>query len=317
MNKVFRSALLLGAVVAVTSCETDDVESPVMQPSLTLSAASTTLDEDLSTTTITVGLSETTDEDVNVTLDIAGTATEDMDYTLTGTSVTIPAGDQSAAIQLTTLQDTLAENNETIEISIGTATGASFETTSTLAIIIQDDDGGSGVTVNLILNEILYDPSNSGLEGDANGDGSYAQSEDEFIELVNLSTTDLDMSGFEIYDAENLVAGTPNHTVPANTIIAPGKALVIFGGGTPTGTFGGATVQTSTFGDLNLNNSGDTLTVMDASGSVILTFDIEPLSNNPNESYTRNPDLTGEFEQHGENTSLLFSPGTKIDGTSF
>ena len=317
MNKVFRSALLLGAVVAVTSCETDDVESPVMQPSLTLSAASTTLDEDLSTTTITVGLSETTDEDVNVTLDIAGTATEDMDYTLTGTSVTIPAGDQSAAIQLTTLQDTLAENNETIEISIGTATGASFETTSTLAIIIQEDDGGSGVTVNLILNEILYDPSNSGLEGDANGDGSYAQSEDEFIELVNLSTTDLDMSGFEIYDAENLVAGTPNHTVPANTIIAPGKALVIFGGGTPTGTFGGATVQTSTFGDLNLNNSGDTLTVMDASGSVILTFDIEPLSNNPNESYTRNPDLTGEFEQHGENTSLLFSPGTKIDGTSF
>ena len=125
------------------------------------------------------------------------------------------------------------------------------------------------------------------------------------------------MSGFEIYDAENLVAGTPNHTVPANTIIAPGKALVIFGGGTPTGTFGGATVQTSTFGDLNLNNSGDTLTVMDASGSVILTFDIEPLSNNPNESYTRNPDLAGEFEQHGENTSLLFSPGTKIDGTSF
>ena len=59
------------------------------------------------------------------------------------------------------------------------------------------------------------------------------------------------------------------------------------------------------------------MTLKDANGNVILTFDIEPLSNNPNESYTRNPDLTGEFEQHGENTALLFSPGTRIDGSPF
>jgi hypothetical protein len=36
-----------------------------------------------------------------------------------------------------------------------------------------------------------------------------------------------------------------------------------------------------------------------AQDSLILSFDIEPLSNNPNESYTRNPDITGDFEQHG------------------
>ena len=44
------------------------------------------------------------------------------------------------------------------------------------------------------------------------------------------------------------------------------------------------------------------------------------LSNNPDESYTRNPDLTGEFEQHAgiESASgALFSPGTKLNGTSF
>ena len=52
----------------------------------------------------------------------------------------------------------------------------------------------------------------------------------------------------------------------------------------------------------------------------ILTFDIEPLSNNPNESYTRNPDLIGEFEQHSgieSSGGRLFSPGTKLDGIPF
>ena len=71
---------------------------------------------------------------------------------------------------------------------------------------------------------------------------------------------------------------------------------------------------------LNMNNSGDFMTISDPSGTPILTFDIEPLSNNPNESYTRNPDLTGEFEQHSgiqSSGGRLFSPGTKLDGTPF
>lgn len=169
----------------------------------------------------------------------------------------------------------------------------------------------------LIINEICYDPWNNALDGDTNGDGQYAQAEDEFLELYNTTGRNLDISGYTIYDAENLLIATPNHTVPAGTVIPPGGVYVLFGGGTPTGTFGGAVVQTSTFGDLNMNNSGDTVYIFDAMGIGIDTFDIEPLSNNPNESYTRNPDITGAFEQHGDNTPILFSPGTKIDGTPF
>ena len=40
-----------------------------------------------------------------------------------------------------------------------------------------------------------------------------------------------------------------------------------------------------------MNNAGDLITMYDPQGNVFLTFDIEPLSNNPNESYTRNPDI--------------------------
>ena len=112
----------------------------------------------------------------------------------------------------------------------------------------------------------------------------------------------------------------PNvHELPPQPV-APGKALVVFGGGTPTGSFGGATVQTANGfeNQLNLNNSGDVLTVKRAGGAVIVAFDVEPLSNNPNESYTRDPDLTGDFVQHHTaQDGVLFSPGTRVDGTAF
>ena len=71
---------------------------------------------------------------------------------------------------------------------------------------------------------------------------------------------------------------------------------------------------------MNLTNSGDIATVRDTANNVIVTFDIYPLSGNPYESYTRNPDLTGDFVQHSSITEAngrLFSPGTKLNGSSF
>ena len=55
-------------------------------------------------------------------------------------------------------------------------------------------DNGCCQYNSLLLNEVLYDPSNSGLEGDANGDGEYVHNEDEFVELVNVSNSNLDIN---------------------------------------------------------------------------------------------------------------------------
>ena len=168
-----------------------------------------------------------------------------------------------------------------------------------------------------MLNEILYDPSNNLLDGDANGDGVYAQAADEFIEIINYSSRSLNLSGFKVFDSENFAIKLPNHTFPANTILPAGKCLVLFGGGNPKGTFGGALVQTSSSGDLNLNNTADILYITDQSNNILLQYDIEPLSNNPNESYSRNPDLTGDFIQHSAINGKFFSPGTKTNGDPF
>lgn len=181
------------------------------------------------------------------------------------------------------------------------------------------DSTGTTDTIyyGFVLNEVLYDPPTDTIEGDANGDGIRDANDDEFVEFVNSSESSLDISGYKLFDSDRLAANTPNHQFPTNTVLSPGQAVVVFGGGTPNSSFGDALIFTSSNQVLNLNNSGDVLTVKNSNDSTIFIFDITPLSNNPNESYTRSPDLSGEFVQHGTVSANLFSPGTKADGSSF
>ncbi|MCB9080292.1 MAG: lamin tail domain-containing protein [Lewinellaceae bacterium] len=175
--------------------------------------------------------------------------------------------------------------------------------------------------LGFIINEVLFDPPND-LPGDANGDGTRSASEDEFIEFVNDSKREMDLSGFTLYDETALDANVPRHIFPPNTVIPPGGVYVLFGGGKPTGSFGGAQVGVSTTGNMNLNNAADKIFIKDTNGNIILTFDTAVDGNGLNfgqdQSITRSPDITGSYMLHtSANPSLLYSPGTKADGTKF
>lgn len=177
----------------------------------------------------------------------------------------------------------------------------------------------------LVINEVLYDPGPE-RTGDANGDGNRDPYEDEFIEFVNTGALPVNAGGLTIYDEQSFEQGTPRHLIPDNTIIQAGGALVVFGGGVPTGDFGGAIVQVANGYNqqLNINNSGETIRVF-SRGEELLRFDCTPLADDPNAAYTRFPDITGDFTHHaridfdddGENDGTSFSPGRRSDGTSF
>jgi hypothetical protein len=165
----------------------------------------------------------------------------------------------------------------------------------------------------LVINEVHYDPAND-LPGDANGDGNRDYAEDEFIEFYNSSSESLDISGFTISDSDQL-----RHTFPAPSIIPPNKMLVVFGGGTPTGNFGGSVVQTASETELNLSNSGDVITVLNTVGDVVLSYNstVTGINHGSNQSVTRSPDFSGSFVLHTTaNSDLLYSPGLLSDGTS-
>lgn len=302
---------ILILLIIFSSCTTDDVD-----PVVSLSSDVTNTSESGGIVKITASINTNASNEITVDLNFAGTATKNTDFSASSQTIKIAAGTKSGEILLTMVDDNENEGNETIEITAASVTGASVIPNLIINITIEDDD--APFKPSLLINEILYDPSNTALQGDANGDGVYAQNEDEFIEILNLSSRTADISGYKVYDTEALTAATPRHVFPANSLIPAGACLVLFGGGNPTGSFGGSVVQKSSTGDMNMNNAGDVITITDASDVVVLSIDITPYSDNPNESYTRNPDITGDFVQHhSANAAILFSPGTKVDGTNF
>ncbi|MCA9944179.1 MAG: lamin tail domain-containing protein, partial [Anaerolineales bacterium] len=165
---------------------------------------------------------------------------------------------------------------------------------------------------SVVINEFLADPA-ADLPGDANGDGTRDSSDDEFVEIVNVSGADLDVSGWSISDGVQV-----RHTFPSNTIIPADCAAVVFGGDTPTGVFGGAVVQTASTGALGLNNGGDTITLDDGASSTLEY--VYGSEGGNDQSLTREPDTTGPFVLHSDAAAsggTLFSPGTQLDGTPF
>jgi predicted extracellular nuclease len=166
----------------------------------------------------------------------------------------------------------------------------------------------------VVINEILADPA-SGLAGDANGDGVRSATEDEFVEIVNNSDDNINISGWELADGYKV-----RHVFPGGTVVPAHCAIVVFGGGTPTGAFGGAAVLTASTGSLGLNNGGDTVTLSDGTNEVAsVSYGGE---GSDNQSLTRDPDITGALPwvKHSQATGsggASFSPGTRIDGSTF
>ena len=170
----------------------------------------------------------------------------------------------------------------------------------------------------VLISEIHADPA-SGLAGDANGDGTRSATQDEFVEIVNTGFTPYDVSGWTISDGIGV-----RHTFPANTVIPPREAAVVFGGGTPTGDFGSAAanglVFTASTGGLALNNTGDTVTLADDLGATVQAVTYGSLAND-NQSIVRDPDLSNApFVKHSlanGSGGALYSPGARIDGQPY
>ena len=166
----------------------------------------------------------------------------------------------------------------------------------------------------MVFNEILADPAL--VIGDANGDGRVDGVEDEFVEFVNNTQASIDLSGWTVADG----IGT-RHTFPAGSILVSGCSVLVFGGGTPTGSFGNSLVQVSSTGSLGLNALGDRVTLYNQAGTMIAVYEYGT-EGGDDQSLTRDPDIFGgePFVKHSlDNGSggAIFSPGTRIDGTPF
>ena len=177
----------------------------------------------------------------------------------------------------------------------------------------------------LVINEVLADPPR-GNRGDANVDGVRDASTDEFVEIINTGATLLCLAGWTLNDA----SGKQRHLFPLGHALKPGKAMVIFGGGVPTGRFGGADVQWATSSKgLSLSNAGDVLTLRDADGAVSTQVSWGDCSDKPcaeehinrdlgiSGSLVRWPELDGAWHIHRDVARSDFSPGFRANGSAW
>ena len=166
----------------------------------------------------------------------------------------------------------------------------------------------------MVINEIHADPAL--LIGDANGDGIVDGVEDEFVEIVNNTPASVDLSGWTLADG----LGT-RHTFPAGSILISGCSVLVFGGGSPTGSFGNSLVQVSSSGTLGLNGLGDMITLYNLASIVVASYSYG-LEGGDDQSLTRAPDIIGgePLVKHSlaeGSGGAIFSPGTRLDGIPF
>ncbi len=154
----------------------------------------------------------------------------------------------------------------------------------------------------VLVAEVLADPA---AGADPNGDGTASTTQDELIELVNVAGQAVALDGLTLSDATGV-----RHTFPPGTWLPAFGVMVVFGGGTPAGTFAGAQVQVASSGALGLNNTGDTITLSD--GATVIDTVTYGSEGGMDQSILRDGAM---FVLHSTvGTGADYSPGTFADG---
>jgi Calx-beta domain len=113
-----------------------------IRPDVQFSTTSSSGDESINTVNLGVDLSELSNKEVSVNYTlIGGTATaNDTDFTCTNGTLTIPAGQSNAFIEIAIVDDDLGEGDETIIVILSTPINANLGDNTWHTYVIQDDE---------------------------------------------------------------------------------------------------------------------------------------------------------------------------------
>ncbi|WP_407676173.1 Calx-beta domain-containing protein, partial [Planktothrix mougeotii] len=95
----------------------DIVQPNTILPFVNLGISPQSLTEN-ETLTVSAVLSSVTNQDVSIHLGFLGTAQKNVDYTVSSNVIVIPAGSTSGSITLSTINDNLLEENESIIVDL-------------------------------------------------------------------------------------------------------------------------------------------------------------------------------------------------------
>jgi hypothetical protein len=266
-----------------------------------------------------------------------GPAPETLTVTLLPTSISENGGTSTATITRTgtaavtinlasndTTEATLPatvdipENVASVDVTVTAQNDSIFDGSQLVAITASQTghlDGTANLTVTddfldvpaLTVNEIYHTP-----DSDVNGD-TLANSDDEFVELVNTSGADLDISNWTVSDV-----GALRHTFAAGTVLAPNQAILVFATlpASPA-TIGGSLAVACSTGNLGIAAS-DSVVIRNSSAVEIHRINYTSTPSTPEQSLNLvsepNPSA---YLKHNDIAGITtdLSPGTRVDGT--
>ncbi|MCX7957867.1 MAG: PPC domain-containing protein, partial [Deltaproteobacteria bacterium] len=165
-------------------------------------------------------------------------------------------------------------------------------------------------TGELVVNEFY-----AYAKDDVNIDGT-ADAGDQFVEIVNPTGKDLLIELVELK-----VGSQARIKFPCGNIVPAHTAILVFGGGEPNGNFGGSKVFVAKNGHVLPSNIMVMASISLVKGqSEITKVEYNAAEQNENTSFTRDPDITGDFVKHKNASSAngaLYSPGVRTDNIPF
>jgi hypothetical protein len=128
------------AVLGAKKTETVTILNNDNPPTVALTSTTASDFEFVGQVAVEVRLSAVSGLPVTIPFTVSGTATDGSDYTISGSPITIPAGEISGTININVVEDTLDEKNETVVVSLGVPTGAVLGTSQAYTMTIVDND---------------------------------------------------------------------------------------------------------------------------------------------------------------------------------
>ena len=109
-------------------------------PQVYFSSAGKSVTEYYGTVSVAVELNKPSLSDVTIPLSLSGTANLTSDYTISTTSLLIPAGVLTGTFQISVVDDTAFDPDEKVVVTLGSPTHADLGTPKTYTLLIEDDE---------------------------------------------------------------------------------------------------------------------------------------------------------------------------------
>ncbi len=218
-------------------------------PGVALGISGTPLAENGGVATVTATLSATSASNVTVNLAYSGTATNTSDYTRSGTSITILAGNTSGSVTITGVNDALDEDDETVIVDIASVMNGSETGTQQVTAAISDDDAAPGVTLGVSGSPFAENGGVATVTATLSATSGKAVTVNLAYSGTATNTTDYTRSGASILIAAGATTGTVTITGVNDATDEDDESVIVDIASVTNGTESGTQQVTATIAD--------------------------------------------------------------------